>query len=149
MALSVDRNPRLYRHRREYDVRFSDLDIYHHVNNKAYLAWIEDARVRYLLEAAQFRRGMEEGPHGIMVVHVALDYISQVEAFQMVTILTRCTALGTRSFTLHHLVQVEDRLAAAGETVFASMDRTTGTSRPNDREMVAAIRAWELCPPQG
>ncbi len=56
----VSRDPGRYRHHRHYSVRFGDLDLYRHVNNKAYLGWIEDARVRYLLDAGQFSAGMEE-----------------------------------------------------------------------------------------
>lgn len=40
-------------------VRFSELDILHHVNNKAYLGWFETARVRYFdMYCAPYFEGM-------------------------------------------------------------------------------------------
>ena len=83
-----------------------------------------------------------------MVVHVSIDYLSQIGPFEEVEVLTRCARIGGKSVTLHHLVLVGDRPAATAVTVFASVDLTTGSSRPNDREMVAAISAWEPELPQ-
>ena len=164
----VSRDPAWYRHAERYRVRFSDLDTYRHVNNKAFLGYVEDARVRYLVEVGGFDQHYQ-GEGGIMVVHVSIDYVSQINFFEEVRVLTRCSRLGNRSFTLHHLVlagpeapdrpagdatnradQVDrpagdspGRVAATATTVFASVDMTAGRSRPNDPEMVARIREYE------
>lgn len=100
---TITRDRTAYRHSQTYRVRFGDLDTYRHVNNKAFLGYVEDARVRYLVEVGGFSTHYDGGD-GIMVVHVSIDYMSQVNAFEQVRVLTRCARLGNRSFTLHHLV---------------------------------------------
>ncbi len=162
-AVSRSRND--YRHREHYRVRYSDLDTYRHVNNKSFLTYVEDARVRYLVDVAGFTHH-HEGREGVMVVHVAIDYISQINAFEEVEVLTRCARIGTRSFTLHHLVLagpvlnpvenpvvIEDaeaeapRLAAEATTVFATVDIRAGRSRDNDPAAMDRIVAYEALAP--
>ena len=141
-----------YRHRQEYGVRYDDLDTYRHVNNKAFLTWIEDARVRYLIDAAGFRHHTSED-EGVMVVHAAIDYRSQVHAFETVTVHTRCARIGGRSITLHHLVTAsgEDgtaRTAATSTTVMAAVDLTANTSMAVPDAVVDHIVGWEPTPPE-
>lgn len=163
-----ERDRTLYRHSQDYRVRFGDLDTYRHVNNKAFLAYVEDARVRYLVEVGGFSDHYG-GRDGVMVVHVSIDYVSQINPFERVRVLTRCDRVGGKSFTLHHLVLAgpentpeetgtaappadlptpPDRLAATAVTVFASVDMRTGRSCPNKPEMIARITAYEPRPPE-
>jgi acyl-CoA thioester hydrolase len=139
-AVSHDRHR--YRHSHQYSVRFADLDLYRHVNNKAFITWVEDSRVRYLHAAAGFNRGFE-GPQGMMVVHSAMDYLQQVYPFEEVTVSSRCAHIGTKSITLHHLITRDETVVAAGVTVFVAVDMKTGQSRENDAAMVQQIRAYE------
>lgn len=148
--LTVEEDRMLYRHQQDYRVRFGDLDTYRHVNNKAFLSYVEDARVRYLVEVGGFSDHYG-GRDGVMVVHVSIDYVSQIEPFERVRVLTRCARLGNKSFTLHHLVlagaPAPDRVAAGAVTVFASVDMQSNRSCPNNPEMVARIRSYEPSPP--
>jgi acyl-CoA thioester hydrolase len=155
-----------YRHGEHYRVRYSDLDTYRHVNNKSFLTYVEDARVCYLVDVAGFTHH-HEGGAGIMVVHVSIDYLSQINAFEQVEVLTRCARIGTRSFTLHHLLlagavgdraasgtatvdtagESSSRLAAKVTTVFATVDIQAGRSRDNDPGAMERIAAYERVAP--
>lgn len=136
-----------YRNRRRYLVRYADLDTYNHVNNKAYFAWIEDARVRYLTE-------MRSGD--VMIVRAELDYLSSIEEFEEVAILTRCSRIGGRSFTLDHLLYagpegfvLDDtaRLCATARGIISSVDLRTRGSRENKPSFVARLREYEPVAP--
>lgn len=142
---AVSRDHRSYRHHHLYTVRFADLDLYRHVNNKAFITWVEDARVRYLHKAAGFTRGFE-GPHGMMVAHMAMDYLQQVHPFEEITVSSRCAHIGTKSITLHHLLTRERTPVATGVTVFVAVDMETGRSRENDSALAQRIRTFEDSP---
>ncbi|MFW5695925.1 MAG: acyl-CoA thioesterase [Alkalispirochaeta sp.] len=169
----ISTNPGDYRHRQTYRVRYDDLDTYRHVNNKSFLTYIEDARVYYLMDAAGFRHHHDQ-QHGVMVVHAAIDYLSQIHPFEEVTVYTRCARIGTKSITLHHLLQVErpatasgidrsaeaapastgqrsdtaPRPAAVSTTIFAAVDMQSGRSTPVSQEMIDHINGWEYTPPE-
>ena len=59
-------------HRREIDVRFYELDPYHHVNHATYLQYFETARIDLLAEAGYTMQGMMD--EGLMIV------VSELEA---------------------------------------------------------------------
>ncbi len=169
----ISTDPADYRHAETYRVRYADLDTYRHVNNKSFLTYVEDARVLYLVAGAGFRHHHEE-QHGIMVVHAAIDYLAQIHAFEEVTVYTRCARIGTKSVTLHHLLQVErpattggsdasgdaapaskgrrpdapPRRAAVSTTIFATVDMQTGSSMAVPQEMIDHITEYEVVAPQ-
>lgn len=154
-----------YRHIQTYRVRYADLDTYRHVNNKAFLSYVEDARVHYLMEGAGFSHHHDD-TNGVMVVHAGIDYLSQIQPFETVHVYTRTARIGGKSITLHHLIVAEpaahlpspdsangsqdtpsSRVAATSTTVLASVDLQTNTARPNAKEMVDHIREYEKIPP--
>lgn len=142
-----------YRHQSAYRVRYSDLDTYRHVNNKSFLDYVEDARVRYLVDAMGLRHHQDE-TSGVMVVHNSIDYEQQIAAFEEVTVYTRCTRIGGKSFTLEHIICAtaadtkKERVCARSRTVFSSVDLIKNTSMPNDPALMDRIREWEPVAPK-
>lgn len=131
-----------FSHRERYRVRYDDLDTYRHVNNKAFITYIEDARGRYLGEAAGFSH------HGdatidVMIVHFSIDYRSQVHYGDEVVVETRCSRIGNRSFTLEHRVNVGNRLAAEAESIIATLGEEKERAIPVPGTFAAAIRSFE------
>lgn len=169
----ISTDPADYRHAETYRVRYADLDTYRHVNNKSFLTYVEDARVLYLVAGAGFRHHHDQ-QHGVMVVHAAIDYLAQIHAFEEVTVYTRCARIGTKSVTLHHLLQVErpattggsdpsgdaapaskgrrpdapPRRAAVSTTIFAAVDMQTGDSMAVPQQMIDHIIEYEVVAPR-
>lgn len=153
--VSTDRSE--YRHMQEYRVRYDDLDTYRHVNNKAFLSYVEDARVRYLVDAAGFSHHHHD-TDGVMVVHASIDYRAQIHPFETVRVYTRTARIGDKSITLHHLITAGParhmdltdagitehvRTAATSTTVLASVNMKENRSQNNSPAMVETIRAYE------
>jgi YbgC/YbaW family acyl-CoA thioester hydrolase len=103
---NVSHNTDDYRHVQTYRVRYADLDTYRHVNNKAFLSYVEDARVHYLMDGAGFSHHQDD-TNGVMVVHAGIDYLSQIQPFETVRVYTRTARIGGKSITLHHLIVAE------------------------------------------
>jgi acyl-CoA thioester hydrolase len=137
-----------YHHVQEYRVRYEDLNTYRHVNNKAFLSYVEDARVRYLIDAAGFSHHHDD-TNGVMVVHSSIDYHAQIFPFETVRVHTRTARIGVKSFTLHHVITAGPgatelfRVAATSTTVLASVNLKEQRSQENSPAMVATIGAYE------
>ncbi|MFP4152750.1 MAG: acyl-CoA thioesterase [Alkalispirochaeta sp.] len=115
--LPVSRDRSEFRHRMRYSVRYDDLDTYRHVNNKAFLSYIEDARVRYLVDAGGFRHHQNRDTgetDGVMLVHSSIDYLAQIHPFETVDVFTRTARVGRSSITLHHLLIAHSPSSATG-----------------------------------
>ncbi len=132
----------VFSHRERYRVRYDDLDTYRHVNNKAFITYIEDARGRYLGKAAGFAHHGDAN-FGVMIVHFSIDYRSQVHYGDEVAVETRCRRIGNRSFTLAHRVKVGDRLAAEAESIIATLGGDKDHAIAVPRPFAAAIRSFE------
>lgn len=145
-----DRDIAQYSYVEEYRVRYDDLDTYRHVNNKSFLAFVEDARVRYLAAVTGLGHHVETR-NQLLLVHASIDYVSQINAFESVRVGTRCVDIGRKSVTLHHVIEAGPeggqptgrRVAAVSVSVFASVDKETNRSCPNDPDMVARLREYE------
>ena len=144
-----------YRHQETYRVRYDDLDTYRHVNNKAFLSFIEDARVRYMLDAAGFRHHYT-GSIGAMIVHASIDYTSQIQALEEVTVLTRTARFGSSSVTLHHLLLSGEsgsapetkRVSAVSTSVVVTMDLEANSPIHTPEDLVHKVGEWEVITPE-
>ncbi|MFW5643994.1 MAG: acyl-CoA thioesterase [Alkalispirochaeta sp.] len=115
--LPVSRDRSEFHHCIRYSVRYDDLDTYRHVNNKAFLSYIEDARVRYLVDAGGFRHHQDRDTgetDGVMLVHSSIDYLAQIHPFETVDVFTRTARVGRSSITLHHLLIAHSPSPATG-----------------------------------
>jgi acyl-CoA thioester hydrolase len=51
-----------YRHRTTLQVRFRDIDAFKHVNNAVFFSYVEQARIRYLLDVLEPDRPFDRLP---------------------------------------------------------------------------------------
>lgn len=88
-------------------VRWGDMDALGHVNNAAYLTYIEQARIDALagIEGSPWPGSDAEGP---LLATVEITYRRPIRYPATVTVETRCTHLGRTSFTLAHRLTVDD-----------------------------------------
>ncbi len=93
-------------------VRFADLDPLNHVNNVAFFALMETARV-------EFMRGQAASLFGQMVIaRSECDYLEEIRGeTRAVDVTISIEKVGTTSFTVLHELRVGATLVGRGRTV--------------------------------
>ncbi len=138
-------NDRPWRFTHADEVRFSDLDVNGHLNNVAFLEFLESARVAYL-------RGLypegdpSRSSFGIVIAELKISYRSPGHFGERIETVLRPDALGRTSFRLDFEMRVGERLLADGYSVLVIYDREERrpTSIPPAlRERLAADGARE------
>ncbi|MFJ1765099.1 acyl-CoA thioesterase [Amycolatopsis sp. NPDC088138] len=119
--------------------RWTDMDVYGHVNHAKMVTLLEEARIPLLFEGA-VRAGVEQLPKGIVVVKLAVAYRRPiVVSGQDLRVDIDLTELKAASFTLSYRVHggpaESDPVAVTAETVLAPYD-------------TVALRPRRLTPPE-
>ncbi len=129
-----------YRHFLSIPTRWMDNDLYGHVNNVVYYAWIDTVVNRYLIDEG----GLDI--HAGQVVGVAAEggcrYFAPVTYPDTVDAGLRIARLGTSSVTYEVGIfrQGEDAAAAAGHFVHVFVDRATMRPCPIPERIRAALQ---------
>ena len=100
-------------------VRYRDVDGWGHVNNAAFLTYVEQARMAYL-EHLGVLSGIADAT--MILARIEIDFRSQLSANEEVAIGVRPTGLGQKSFRLEHRLEAGDRIVAEAETVLVAFD---------------------------
>ncbi|WP_347549963.1 thioesterase family protein [Pseudalkalibacillus hwajinpoensis] len=82
-------------------VRFCETDALGHVNNTSYFIYLEEARVRFF-DYLGDRSGTDDWP--FILVSTKCDFLKQVYFKQTLRIETSVKHIGSKSFTLLHLI---------------------------------------------
>lgn len=99
----------------DVSVRFQDLDLLNHVNNVAYAAYLEQARIEFFEDAVGLVLG--ESDEGFAIVHLELDYERPIKKDDDVKVLLRVLELGTSSIPIEYEVRADGRVAATAKTI--------------------------------
>jgi acyl-CoA thioester hydrolase len=106
--------------------RWTDMDVYGHINHAKMVTLLEEARIPLLFEGAA-KAGLEQLPKGIVVVRLEVAYKAPiVVSGQQLRIEIDLTELRAASFTLAYRVRtgptVDDPVAVTAETLLAPYD---------------------------
>ncbi|OXM59586.1 acyl-CoA thioesterase [Amycolatopsis vastitatis] len=112
--------------------RWTDMDVYGHINHAKMVTLLEEARIPLLFEGA-VEAGLEQLPKGIVVVRLEVAYKAPiVVSGQQLRVGIDLTELRAASFTLDYRVHsgpsADDPVAVTAETVLAPYD--TAALRP-------------------
>ncbi|RSM38519.1 acyl-CoA thioesterase [Amycolatopsis balhimycina DSM 5908] len=112
--------------------RWTDMDVYGHINHAKMVTLLEEARIPLLFGAA-VEAGLEQLPKGIVVVRLEVAYKAPiVVSGQQLRVDIDLTELRAASFTLTYRVRggpsADDPVAVTAETVLAPYD--TAALRP-------------------
>jgi acyl-CoA thioester hydrolase len=117
-------------------VRFSDVDVYGHVNNVKYFEYLQEARISMLAELVPLRR------FSVVVAQTDVDYVQpllfRAEPYGCRTSITR---VGTRSMTVESEIADEHRVLARAKVVVVFFDLAGGRSTEPDPEVREALLA--------
>lgn len=127
-----------YRHFSEIGTRWSDNDVYGHVNNVVYYGWFDTAVNRYLIEAGALDIG--HGQTIGLVVETHCNYFASLAFPQIVHAGLRVANVGRSSvrYEIALFAEGADEGAAAGHFVHVYVDRAT---RRPVAELPPALRA--------
>lgn len=105
-------------------VRFSDLDILGHVNNSVYLSYFEYARVHYF--AQLLGTDWDWNEQGVLLVRNEIDYLAPVYLHSIPMITIEVLKIGTKSFTLGYIVEVDKQITTKGKSILVCYDASKG-----------------------
>jgi acyl-CoA thioester hydrolase len=136
--------PSKYTYYHPITVRFADLDPQSHVNNAAYLTYLESARLGYYEEAGIWihEKGMQTG---MVVAHIDIDYLAPIRFGEAIQVGLRLERMGTKSFTLAFLIESmpEGTPVASGTSVMVPYDAKAGKSIPIPADWRQKINLFE------
>ena len=123
------------KHQFKCQVRWGDLDAFMHVNNAAYLTYIQEARVDFTVYSRQ-RANLQPVLIEMVVAHADIDYINPIyDAGIEIDIAVWVSKIGTSSFVLQYELSKNGEIYAKAETVQVTVSMDSKTSRPvNEQE---------------
>ena len=125
----------MMRHIYPLQVRWGDLDGFGHVNNAAYLTYVQEARVDFTIYARE-RKNQSPILFDMVVARAEVDYIAPIyEAGVNAHVEVWVHRIGNSSFGLSYEIHVDGQVVAKARTVQVTVDMHTKESRPlNDAE---------------
>jgi acyl-CoA thioester hydrolase len=123
-------------------IRYADIDAQRHLNNVAFFTYMEQARVEYIREVGLWQEGRFDSV-AMIVAEASCSYKAPAFLWETVTVWTRVSHVGTKSFRFEYRLETERGLIATGRTVQVCYDypRRRSTLLPDDWRQ--AIIAYE------
>jgi acyl-CoA thioester hydrolase len=116
------------RHRYDCHVRFSDVDVYGHVNNVKYFEYYQESRLAFLMSL-----GRAEGEQGfsLVVARLDVDYKRPI-LFRPEPYLveSRVSRIGTSSFDVSSEIRDGDVLLSRALATMVTFDQEAQKARP-------------------
>ena len=120
----------MMRHIYPLQVRWGDLDGFGHVNNAAYLTFVQEARVDFTIYARE-RKNQSPILFDMVVARAEVDYIAPIyEAGVNAHVEVWVHRIGNSSFGLSYEIHVDGQVVAKARTVQVTVDMHTKGSRP-------------------
>jgi acyl-CoA thioester hydrolase len=116
------------RHVYQCRVRFSDVDIYRHVNNVKYFEYYQEARLAFM---SSLGRGDDLGDFSVVVAKLDVDYrrpiLFRSEPYAVESWVNR---VGRSSFGLAAEIKDGDTVLSRAQAVMVTFDLANQTARP-------------------
>jgi len=111
-------------------VRWDDLDAFNHVNNAAYLTFIQEARSDFFWFSQKLKGGEPILPD-MVVARAEVDFIEPIyEPNIDVDVAITVSRIGTASFDLSYVISREGMIFAKAKTVQVAVSMDLKKSRP-------------------
>jgi acyl-CoA thioester hydrolase len=124
-------------------VRFADLDVLGHVNNKAFFTFAESGRVVFLKTTGLWKPGAQR--QGV-IVRAEMDYHRELHYPADLRIGMRVLKVGRTSFTLGLGIFNGDQCVATNVTVVVRIDTQTREPVALNEEELAGIQPYLATP---
>ena len=125
-------------------VRYGDLDPQGHVNNAAFITYLEHARVSYIQELKLWD-GKSFLEIGFILARVELDYKQPINLGDKVEIGVRVSRLGNKSLDMEYLIRGVDtgHIYGEGKTVQVTYDYQSKQTVPIQAAWRQKIESFE------
>ncbi|MFJ8262369.1 acyl-CoA thioesterase [Rummeliibacillus sp. NPDC094406] len=122
-------------------VRFSETDMFGHLNNTVPLIYFEQARTEFFNNLGLMQKWVESGTNDIPVVaDIQCDYVKQVFFEEKLKVYVKISTIGNSSIDLHYLgVNDRDEVCFTGRGTVVLMNSKTGKSVPWDAEQLKQV----------
>ncbi|MEW6272268.1 MAG: thioesterase family protein [Thermodesulfobacteriota bacterium] len=117
----------------DFDVLVRDLDPQGHVANHVYVAYLSEARARFMRGLG----GLDSGLMPSVVAEVRCRYLSPLLPWEKFRVGVRIARVGRTSIGFAYRVCTADRAVAEGDSTEVLIDRATGCPR----EIPSSVRA--------
>jgi acyl-CoA thioester hydrolase len=104
------------------DVRFSDFDIYKHVNNAVYFSYLESARIDFFQRL--LGHDWDWTNFGLILKKQTIEYNFPIQFYDNVYIEVSVLSIGNKSFELYYKVFNTDTIFALATTILVCYDYT-------------------------
>ena len=123
------------------EVRFRDCDPMGHVNNAAYLTYLEQARFAHWRDVwGHSFEGLPDGTPGVILARAEIDYRLPARYGDVLEVRIGLERIGRTSFTyLYEVVDQKGQLVANARTVQVMYDYTLGKPAPLSDELKAKL----------
>lgn len=112
-------------------VRFSETDMYGHLNNTVPIAYFEYARIEFFKHHGLMSDWLNpEGEAIIVVADVQCDYIRQAFFDEQLRIFVKVASIGNSSVDIHYMIKNEnDEITITGRTAIVQIDKQKGKGK--------------------
>ncbi|MBK3493497.1 acyl-CoA thioesterase [Viridibacillus sp. YIM B01967] len=123
-------------------VRFSETDMFGHMNNTVPLTYFEYARIEFFNHLGFMETWLSEDGEGIPVVaDIQCDYVKQVYFEEQLNIFVKIERIGNSSVDLHYLaMNNKEEICFTGRGTIVQMDRQTGKSVRWNESQLAQVQ---------
>jgi acyl-CoA thioester hydrolase len=118
-------------------VRFSETDMFGHVNNTVPFSYFEEARIEFFKSKGFMQDWLKPENDTIPVVaDLQCDFLAQVYFGETLKIYVKAQRVGTSSVDLHYMGQKENGVVCfVGRGTMVQMSKSTGKGSPWTEEM--------------
>ena len=118
------------RHKAQLQIRWADLDAFKHINNAAYLVFMQEARADFTW-FSRIAKGEQPILHDMVVARAEVDFIAPIhETGNMLDVEIYVEKMGNSSFVMVYEMSQAGTLRARGKTVQVGVDMESEKSRP-------------------
>lgn len=118
-------NPDEFHHRADLQLRFNDVDVLGHVNNTVYFAFYDTGKALYFMHTKGLSADWSRVDR--VIANITCSYMAPIVFGEDIEVLTRCVAIGRKSFTLQQMLREKKtgQIKSLCETVMVSIDPDT------------------------
>jgi acyl-CoA thioester hydrolase len=135
----------IFKHKTPIQIRFKDMDALNHVNNANHITYFELARVKYFDDVVSEEVNWSE--KGIILASISVQYKIPVLLKDKISVYTKCTRLGNKSFDLTYSLVKEmnekEIELATGSSVQVCFDYRNQATTPIPESWRKKVNAFE------
>ena len=129
-------------HVKTYTIEEQDIDELGHMNYLQYVKHFEIARFEWLSQIGINFQQMLEQQLGIVLLKFDTEYAKEVRLGDTVEIRTKLLKVGTKSFTVEHIMYHEGAISSKSHVIKTVMDLQTRKAIPVPSEIVNALTPY-------